>query len=76
MGVPKKHRLVIANKKGRNMLIHEYGSRDDPTIILLAPMMVSGNELYQWMKPFLKGSYHVIAPDQGGHGGAGAYHSG
>ena len=27
------------------------------------------------MKPFLKGSYHVIAPDQGGHGGAGAYHS-
>ena len=43
MGVPKKHRLVIANKKGRNMLIHEYGSRDDPTIILLDPMMVSIN---------------------------------
>lgn len=57
------------------MFINEYGSRDDPTIILLAPMMVAGSDLYQLMKPHLIGSYHIIAPDQGGHGKAGIYHS-
>ena len=55
------------------MFINEYGSRDDPTIILLAPMMVSGTDLYDMMKPYLKGAYHIIAPDQGGHGNAGNY---
>ena len=55
------------------MYINEYGSREDPTIILLAPMMVSGSDLYDLMKPRLKGDYHIIAPDQGGHGRAGAY---
>ena len=53
------------------MFINEYGSREDPTIILLAPMMVTGSDLYQLMKPHLEGSYHIIAPDQGGHGKAG-----
>jgi len=57
------------------MFVNEYGSRDDPTIILLAPMMVSGADLYRLMKPHLKGSYHIVAPDQGGHGKAGAYQS-
>ena len=57
------------------MFINEFGSRDNPTIILLAPMMVSGTDLYELMKPYLTGSYHVIAPDQGGHGKAGAYQS-
>ena len=33
------------------MYINEYGSRDDPTVILLAPMMVSGSDLYNLMKP-------------------------
>ena len=55
------------------MYVNEYGSRQDPTIILLAPMMVSGSDLYDLMKPYLKGSYHIVAPDQGGHGKAGAY---
>ena len=57
------------------MFINEYGSRDDPTIILLAPMMVSGFDLHNLMNPYFKGNYHIIAPDQGGHGKAGAYHS-
>lgn len=57
------------------MYINEYGSRDDPTIVLLAPMMVSGSELYTLMKPYFKGAYHIISPDQGGHGKAGAYRS-
>ena len=55
------------------MVINEYGNRNDPLILLLAPMMVSGEDLYRLMSPYLKGRYHVIAPDQGGHGKAGAY---
>ncbi len=55
------------------MFINEYGNRNDPTVILLAPMMISGSDLYVQMSPFFRGSYHIIAPDQGGHGKAGAY---
>ena len=55
------------------MFINEYGSREDPTIILLAPMMVSGADLYHRMESYFQNAYHVIAPDQGGHGKAGAY---
>ena len=57
------------------MFINEFGSRDNPTMILLAPMMVSGSDLYNLMKPNFKGDYHIIAPDQGAHGKAGRYHS-
>ena len=57
------------------MFIHEFGNRDDPTVILLAPMMVSGTDLYALMSPHFTGTYHFIAPDQGGHGKAGAYTS-
>ena len=55
------------------MFINEYGNRNDPTVILLAPMMISGSDLYGQMRQFFQGSYHIIAPDQGGHGRAGAY---
>ena len=55
------------------MFIHEYGSRGDPVIILLAPMMVSGTDICDLMRPYFKGEYHIIAPDQGGHGKAGSY---
>ena len=57
------------------MVINEYGKREDPTVVLLAPMMVSGEELCRLMRPYFKGSYHIVAPDQGGHGKAGAYKS-
>ena len=55
------------------MFINEYGNRDDPTVILLAPMMISGVELHDQMTPYFLGSYHIISPDQGGHGKAGVY---
>ena len=55
------------------MYINEYGNRNDPTVILLAPMMISGSDLYEQMCPFFHGFYHIISPDQGGHGKAGAY---
>ena len=55
------------------MFINEYGNRNDPTVVLLAPMMISGSDLYGQMSQFFQDSYHIIAPDQGGHGKAGAY---
>ncbi len=55
------------------MYINEYGDSQNPKIILLAPMMVSGEDLYNLMGPHLKGDYFIIAPDQGGHGKAGDY---
>lgn len=55
------------------MFVHEYGNPDDPTVILLAPMMMSGEDIYHMMSPHFANSYHIIAPDQGGHGDAGAY---
>ena len=55
------------------MLLNEYGNQEKPIIILLPPMMVSGSNLYDLMSPYFIGSYHIIAPDMGGHGKAGAY---
>ena len=55
------------------MFIHEYGDKNDPLVLLLAPMMVSGEDLYRLIHPYFRRNYHFIAPDQGGHGKAGAY---
>ena len=55
------------------MYIHEYGNPDLPTIILLHPMEVTGENLYNVMSPYLKRQYHIISPDQGGHGQSGPY---
>lgn len=55
------------------MYIHEYGDKKEPTVILLAPMLISGEDLYKLMSPRFKGQYHIIAPDQGGHGRVGTY---
>ena len=42
------------------MFINEYGNRNDPTVILLAPMMISGSDPYSQMSPFLQDSYTTI----------------
>ena len=55
------------------MYMKEFGEKDRPTIGMLAPMMVSGQDLYNLISPYLKGAYRMISPDQGGHGKAGAY---
>ena len=47
------------------MFINEYGDKNNPLVLLLAPMMVSGEDLYQLMYPYFKHDYHYIAPDQG-----------
>ena len=33
------------------MFINEYGDKNNPLVLLLAPMMVSGEDLYQLMHP-------------------------
>ena len=38
------------------MFISEYGDKNNPLVLLLAPMMVSGEDLYQLMHPFLNTS--------------------
>lgn len=55
------------------MFIHEYGNSNNPTIILLHPMEVTGVDLYNIIAPHLKGEYHIISPDQGGHGYSAPY---
>ena len=70
-----KYYTNVESRRDRAMFINEFGSRDNPTMVLLAPMMVSGPDLYNLMKPNFKGDYHLIALDQGAHGKAGRYHS-
>lgn len=55
------------------MYVNEFGDKDKPVIVMLAPMMLSGLDLYNLIHPYLKGEYRIISPDQGGHGRAGAY---
>lgn len=43
------------------MYINEFGDKEAPTIILLAPMMGSGADLYGIMSPYFKGQYHMPA---------------
>jgi len=43
--------------KGDSMFINEYGDKNNPLILLLAPMMVSGEDLYQLMHPYFKHDY-------------------
>ncbi len=55
------------------MYINTYGNKKDPVILLLAPILVCGENIYQLMKPYFASPYYVIAPDHGGHGNAGCY---
>ena len=50
------------------MHIHTYGSPSAPVLILLHPLGLSGQQFYEFLRPYLKSDYYVIAPDQGGHG--------
>ncbi len=55
------------------MYIHEYGDPSDPKMLFLHPMCLTGENIYQYLLPYLKGKYCIIAPDQGGHGQSGPY---
>ena len=55
------------------MFIHEYGNPEDETILLLHPMEITEQDLYEIFSEHLKGHYYIIAPDQGGHGDSSTY---
>ena len=50
------------------MVIHTYGDPGDPVVILLHPMLITGEQMYEMLGTKLKGNYFFISPDQGGHG--------
>ncbi len=55
------------------MFVQEFGPDDAPVMLALHPMGITGENLYEALAPHLTGSFHVIAPDQGGHGKSGHY---
>ncbi|MBR5701877.1 MAG: alpha/beta hydrolase [Oscillospiraceae bacterium] len=50
------------------MVIHKYGEPGAPVILLLHPMLVSGERIAAHLGSKLPEGFFLIAPDQGGHG--------
>ena len=48
--------------RSREMVIHEYGSHDNPWILLLHPMMTDHTFMLQFVEG-MQEDYYVIAPD-------------
>ncbi len=57
------------------MYVREYGDPENPKILMLHPVNMTGEELYQKLQVHLDWDYCIIAPDQGGHGKSGPYQS-
>lgn len=53
------------------MKIHTYGKSEDPVVLLLHPMLVSGAQMAEHLGKRLSGGFYLISPDQGAHGEAG-----
>ena len=50
------------------MIIHTYGDPKSPAVLLLHPMLLSGQMMIDLLGKRIPGSYYLIAPDQAGHG--------
>ena len=50
------------------MVIHTYGDPKDPAVVLIHPMLFSGQRMIDHLGQRIPGSHYIIAPDQGGHG--------
>ena len=50
------------------MHIHTHGSKGDPVIIILHPMGITGEKIYEIVGSKFGGEYYLITPDMGGHG--------
>ena len=50
------------------MYIHTHGRKGDPVIILLHPMGITGEKMYEVVGARFSGEYYFITPDMGGHG--------
>ena len=50
------------------MYMHTYGKPSDPAVVLLHPMGITAEKLYEIVGRKLKGSYFLLIPDMGNHG--------
>ena len=50
------------------MYIHTHGTKGDPVIILLHPMGITGEKMYEVVGSKFGGKYYFITPDMGSHG--------
>ena len=50
------------------MFIHAHGEKEDPLIILLHPMGITGEKMYEVVGKRFRGCYYVLSPDMGKHG--------
>lgn len=50
------------------MVLHVYGDDKNPAIVLLHPMAVTGEKIYDLIGSRMKGDYCFLVPDMGNHG--------
>ena len=50
------------------MRIHTYGNPKDPVVLLIHPMLITGEQMYEHFGKKLPGKYCFITTDQAGHG--------
>ncbi len=50
------------------MKIHTFGDPGDPAVVLIHPMLFTGQQMIDRLGRKLPGRCYLIAPDQGGHG--------
>lgn len=50
------------------MYIHTHGTKGDPVIIILHPMGITGEKMYEVVGSKFSGKYYFITPDMGAHG--------
>lgn len=50
------------------MHIHTHGIKGDPVIVILHPMGITGEKMYEIVGSRFGGKYYFITPDMGGHG--------
>ncbi len=55
------------------MYVNEYGDSSLPKWLMFHPLGVTGQNLYDLVRPHLKEEYCILSPDQGGHGRSGPY---
>lgn len=50
------------------MVMHIYGSKEDPAVLLLHPMGITAEKIYEIIGSKFKGKYFLLIPDMGNHG--------
>ncbi len=55
------------------MYVHEYGDKNLPKWLMLHPLGLTGENIYDMCRDYLSWDYCILSPDQGGHGCSGPY---